>query len=525
MRAGTFPVWRSAPANAGFGRRLRRRLLLGATLPLAATLLACGNAPPRPDVSATITILHPADERALGPCHDLAGRLLFSSPLVGVNDRGEIEPRVATRWEHGEDGTWTVHLRSDVRWHDGARFTARDVKFTWDLLLHPDFGWLPPDLVRMEVVNDTTFRARYGGGAGSPLDDWRVYHPEHLLKDLPPADLCGWEFWTEQVGNGPFRFVRKVPKTMVELEANPDYFGGKPRVGRVILKFGDNGITELLAGNVDVARIDAADVLKLQEDPRFRVYHGVQAVSGEAIYWNQEAFPALADARVRRALTLAIDRRQLHRFLDYPENLPLYDGASNRWLVERRALPPPLPHDHAAAARLLSEAGWVDGDGDGVRERDGRPLRFELLAGSDRTAVFIQDQLRRVGAGVEVVVQGELLAERIRRGEFDAAIGGFWNMLYGGQAELEILGEGNRIGYHSSAALAVLDSMANTSEPEESDRLALRLHEITARDLPLTVLHPHVFAYAAHRRVKGLGQPLRANPMTFVEELWIEEEP
>lgn len=519
----------SRPAGGGAcGRRkpgdLRRRGSPFVVMGMVAALVACGNAPPT-DRSAGITILLPGDERGLGLCWDMPARLLFSSPLVGQDEEGEIVPRLATAWERAPDGSWTVRLRSDVRWHDGVPFTARDVKFTWDMVMHPDFAWMPPGAIQIEVLDDTTFTARYTRGSGSPVDAWTVYYPEHLLKDLPPADLCGWDFWTEQVGNGPFRFVRKVPKTLVELEANPDYFRGKPRIDRVILKFGESGIIELLAGNVDVATVSPTDMLKLNRDPRFRTYHVVHAISAEAIYWNQQKHPAFADARVRRALTMAIDRRQLHRLLDLPADLPLYDGLSNRRLIQSGSLPTPLPHDPAEAARLLDEAGWVDADGDGVREKDGAPLRFELMAESERTAVLVQDQLRRVGAAAELAVQERGAAlQRFRDGSFEALISGVWNMLYGGQAALKVVGEGNSLGYRSAPTVAILDSLRDTSDPEEVDRLARRLHDVTARDLPLTILHPHVFGVAAHRRVKGLREPWRADPVYFLDELWIEEE-
>lgn len=499
---------------------------LAALVVLSAVLAGCGNAPAvEEDSTTTITILHPGDERGLGLCWDMSARLLFSSPLVGVDQAGEIEPRLATRWDRADDGTWTVHLRSDVRWHDGVPFTARDVKFTWDMVMHPDFAWMPPGAIQIEVLDDTTFSARYTRGSGSPVDAWNVYYPEHLLKDLPPADLCSWDYWAEQVGNGPFRFVRRVPKTLVELEANPDYFRRKPRIDRVILKFGESGITELLAGNVDVANVSPADMLKLNRDPRFRTYYGVQAISAVAIYWNQEAHPAFADPRVRRALTLAIDRRQLHQLLDLPADLPLYDGLSNRRVIQSGTLPPPLPHDTVAAGRLLTEAGWLDADGDGVREKDGVPLRFDLLAETDRSSVFVQDQLRRVGAEAKVLMQprGSTL-HRFTGGDYEALISGFWNMLYGGQAQLRVLGEDNNLGYRSPEVLAILDSLRATSDPAQVDRLARRLHDVTARDLPLTVLHPHVSGVAAHRRVKGLSEPWRADAIYYLEDLWIEEE-
>lgn len=145
-----------------------------------------------------------------------------------------------------------------------------------------------------------------------------------------------------------------------------------------------NSITELIAGNVDVlTHVTGAEVPKLQGDPRFRVYHEYNTSFVLTAAWNpRDAF--FSDPSVRKALTMAIDRFQLARLLDYPEGPPVSDVIYTADQFHRGELPPALPFDAAAAARLLEAAGWRDGDGDGVRERDGVPFRFRLIAGGRR---------------------------------------------------------------------------------------------------------------------------------------------
>ncbi|MHC4489773.1 MAG: ABC transporter substrate-binding protein, partial [Planctomycetota bacterium] len=101
---------------------------------------------------------------------------------------------------------------------------------------------------------------------------WDVYYPKHLLENLDPKEFTSWKFWTEPVGNGPYRYVRHVPRTMIELEANPDYYRGKPKIERLVLKFGGYPLTELMSGNVDCIDISSLEAIKLADDPRFRVY-------------------------------------------------------------------------------------------------------------------------------------------------------------------------------------------------------------------------------------------------------------
>jgi peptide/nickel transport system substrate-binding protein len=151
---------------------------------------------------------------------------------------------LAERWEHSPDyREWIVHLRRNIRWHDGAPVTAHDIKFTIDLWKHPDvlyYAGAPYESVT--VLDNHTVRLVYNGpGAhhSALLGGWDVFYPKHLLEDLDPKEFTSWKFWTEPVGNGPYRYVRHVPRTMIELEANPDHYKGKPKIERLVIVGGD----------------------------------------------------------------------------------------------------------------------------------------------------------------------------------------------------------------------------------------------------------------------------------------------
>ena len=253
---------------------------------------------------------------------------LVFSPLVERDERGDFVPRLAERWEHSDDyREWTYHLRRDVRWHDGVPVTAHDVKFSLDLVTQQGYRF---DSVT--VLDDFTVKVRMPPGYHGPsYQDDIVYYPQHLVEGLDPKKFEDWEFWTRPVGNGPFRFVRYQAGTMIEYEANPDYYRGKPKIERVVLKFvgppqAGAGLTELLSGNVDVVLAgNPSQIPRVLEDPRFRVYYSAVSASGPAIVWKHD-HPLFRDARVRRALTLAIDRRELRQLLNLPADLPFGDG-------------------------------------------------------------------------------------------------------------------------------------------------------------------------------------------------------
>jgi peptide/nickel transport system substrate-binding protein len=505
----------------------------------ALSTAACdnGEAPDRGPAEVdptTITVLTPGDEAVLGPAWDEEPKFLVFLPFAQLDENGDPVGRLARRWEHSEDyRTWTYHLRTDVRWHDGVPVTAHDVKFTIDLLNHPAAEYYPPGAVTAIVVNDSTVALSYEEVPSTePSLDlwWTVFYPKHLLSELDPAAFKQWEFWKQPVGNGPYRYVRHVPQTMMELEANSDYYAGVPRIGRVVLKFGVPGnsanIAELLSGNVDaVPYVNRFDLLALDDDSRFRNYYQINQILVRAIFWNQ-GHPILGNATVRRALTLAIDRREMLQVLNMPEDIPIADGPYSSRQLRRGELVEALSFDAAGARRLLDEAGWRDEDGDGVRERDGRALRFEAilspLPGWEEMAVYIQDRLRRVGVQMEVLLlEGQAARSRVLRGEVDAVFALFENST----VFLErVFSEGSTRSYRNAELDRLIDLLKEAIDPDSRDRIYSEMTEIFQRDVPVTFLVPRVNTVVAHQRVRGLSSPYRAFPCRHMDELWIEDD-
>ncbi len=455
-------------------------------------------------------------------------------PLVARNTDGELEGRLAERWEHSPDyRSWTVHLRQGVRWHDGVPVTAHDIKFTLDLWSSPQMPYALPNGSTVTVLDDSTFTIEYSYqyttaiGNGSPLDDYTVYYPKHLLEQLDPEDFDSWDSWfSHPVGNGPYRFVRYQPRIMIELEANPDYYRGKPSIERVVLKLSEN-VTELLSGSVDVVTADRRTLFTLSGDDRFRVYHSSGAGRNRLIAWNHRN-DLFREARVRRALTLAIDRVELHQVLNLPTGLPIFDAPLSSGQYRRREVPDPLPYDPERAKRLLREAGWRDGDGDGVRERNGRPFRFSLLAPSGYPlrggeAVYIQSQLRRVGIDVEVQASDFLMVrERMMASAFDAALTVQNGSLDSPSGILTFFGDESVIGYVNRDVVALLDELTSAIDPDKVDRIHRQLVPFFEADLPVTYLYPNVESSVATRRVRGLSSPYRVDPLRYMDELWLE---
>jgi peptide/nickel transport system substrate-binding protein len=486
-----------------------------------------GRLPLRPGPT-TLTVFYPPpfDERVLSLSYDSPPKFLVFLPLTVENAEGDLEGRLARRWEHSSDyRSWTVYLRSDLRWHDGVPVTAHDVKFTLDLMKHPDVRWADPGAYEVHAVDDTTYTIVYRKPSiGNPSDTWTVYYPRHLLGHLDPSQFERWGFWTQPVGNGPYRYSRHVSGVMMELTADSAFPWGRPRVDRVVLKFGGQALAELLSGNVDVvAYATEADLRSVGDDARFRTYYRFPGFSARALVWNHR-HRAFRDPTVRRALTLAINRPELLRLLNLPEETPLFDVLHPLGQLRPQALPPPLAHDPTGAMRLLEAAGWRDTDRDGVRENAGARFRFTLSAGPalERAAVYVQAQLRRVGVQADVeTLELMTLRERVRDAAFDAAL---WDLHMkgdrsGGSVHFE---EDSPIGYVNPRVGALLRAKALVFDPAEVERIYRELWPTFQADLPVTFLAPAVQTTIAHRRVRGLVSPYRIDPVVAMAHVWLE---
>lgn len=498
---------------------IRRRRLFGCACAAALTCFGCGHGEdPAASRGSTLVMAVP-DVEAVKPDNWDLDFLTFL-PLAKQNEHGELEGHLARSWDHSPDHKeYTYHLRTSLRWEDGAPVTAHDVKFTLDLLGHPDVALY--DDIEATVVNDSTVRIR----AGDPgyIDDIS-YFPRHLLDELDPKRFWEWEFWTHPVGNGPYRFVRYAPQSMMEFKANPAHYGGKPRIDRLILKFvGEASLTELLAGNVDITPADLTQIPRVIRDPRFRLHVNAYP-SARGIYWRTN-HPLFTDPRVRRALTMAINRRELLRLLNLPEELPITDGVFTGRQFRRREWSEPLPYDPEHARELFDAAGWVDTNGDGVREKDGRPFHFTATVrqgnGMPELAVHVQEFLHQVGVRMEVqLIERAVSWDRLSSGDFEAL---FTIVQSGVFAQVRDFGRENRIGYHNRETFQIIARLQTAADPEEQDRLYRRLTDIYRADMQVTRLIPWTMEWFVHRRVQGMSTPFRAEPDTYMEALWVEE--
>jgi len=399
--------------------------------------------------------------------------------------------------------------------------TAHDIEFNIKLWRHPDLAWYgggPIDSVH--VIDDHTLTLFLRSPGTTWMLTWDVYYPKHLLEDLDPKEFFEWDFWTHPVGNGPYRYVRHDPETHIEFAANADYYEGEPPIERVVITLGsgESNVVNLLGGAVDIVEMSPRDAEPFVQDDRFAVYYGNNFTVPVRLVWNVR-HPFFEDKAIRQALTLAIDRRTLAGALGFPEDIPITDGTYSGCQLERGDVRPPWPYDPDAAGDMLDAAGWRDTDGDGVRERNGVPFRFEtmVVGRHEQAAVFVQDQLRQVGVRMDVrVLESGVVFQRFKTGDFEAAIPRLpW-------LDRRLSEPNSPNGYDNARAQEIVRSMWVTDDGEELEQLYRELTDIYHEEIPGTYLYPRLRATVARPWIRGLDTT--PSWLSAVHRLSIERE-
>jgi peptide/nickel transport system substrate-binding protein len=454
-------------------------------------------------------------------------QFVLFAPLITYNEKLEPVPHLARSWEVNADTTeLTFRLRDDVYWHDGPRTTAYDVKFSYDRAKETETGF--PNTAfwthygDATVVDSFTIRFRMEPHADF-LDPWRSFAPvpRHVLRDVPAAELRNHPFSTRApVGNGPFRFVEHAAQQRWVFAANerwPKELGGRPYLDRLVYRVIPEPttlLTELLSGRVDYYIAPSPDQTRqIEASPNARVVSFPDRAF-LIIGWNarREQFK---DARVRRALTMAIDRDALIKGvrMGYGETAnstvpPFY------WNYDAQA-GADLKHDPEGAKRLLAEAGWRDSNGDGVLDRNGRPFRFTLITRTgDRerqdVSEIVQAQLRNVGVEVRVqALEWGTLLDKINdteRRDFDAVVIGWVTEFRIDDSDLfscEKLDEPYQwVGYCDPRTDQLLDTLPRIVDRAAARPLWAEYQRKIAADQPYTFLY---FV----RRLEGVHERLR----------------
>lgn len=451
---------------------------------------------------------------------DVAG--LIYDGLIKYDGDLNLVGELAESWTVSPDGlTITFKLRRGVKWHDGAPFTARDVMFTYQVMIDPKtptaYGEDYKQVKKAEVLDDYTFRVTYPKPFAPGLESWTLsILPRHLLEgqDITQSPLA-----RQPVGTGPYKFQEWRAGDRIILAHNPDYFGGRPYLNSYIYLVKPDQATmflELKAGNIDRMGLTPLQYQRQTEYPKFqRQFNKYKYVAFAYTYlgYNLED-QRFADRRVRQALTHAINKEEI------VDGVLLGLGQTatgiykpGTWFSNPNV--PRFDYNPNKAKALLAEAGWRP-NAEGILEKDGRPFEFTILTnqGNDlrvRTGEIIQKRLGEVGITVKLrtVEWAAFLKEFIDKGRFEAVLLGWttgqdpdaYDIWHSSKTKP---GELNFIHYNNPEVDLLLEEGRHTFDREKRRRAYFRLQEIIAEDQPYTFLFVPDALPAVHKRFRGV---------------------
>lgn len=506
---------------------------------LALVLSACGGAPPAAEPTPA-----QAATPAEGPVltYGLAGTfdkldpnattfsrvgqiaLHLVDPLLWQPTVGSFEPGLATEWSVNDDATaYTLKLREGVTFHDGTPFTAEAVKFTFDRIANPEtkaqtaLSLLGP-YQETEIIGDYEVVVRFTRPFAPFLNSLSTAY----LAPVSPTAFArvGPENWglTEVVGTGPFKLVSYTPDSEIVLERNPDYawgpsftgMSGPSKLAGIVYKIIIEPATRIAAletGEVDfIEEVPTIEFERISNTPGFVTVNVPQPGSGWSLMMNQRQ-PPMDDLAVRRAIQLASDKEGMIATIWNGIGQVGCGPITHATFAFDEATCSMYTYNVEEANAVLEEAGWVDSNGDGVREKDG----VDLVIGhyyraesplAQQMADYMLADLARVGIKVE-------LNGLAQAGYFDAVRAGehhtqnWWDtatdpdvvriLFYSKNAG----GGTNRNNYENPEMDQLIDAAAGEADPEARVELYRQIQR-KVMDEALMVFYNDPYTLYAH---------------------------
>ncbi len=429
--------------------------------------------------------------------------------LTRFGSDGSVNPALASAWDIENDGTrYVFNLRPGVKFHDGAEFTAEDVKFSLDRARGEDSTnaqkALFANIAEVEVIDDHTVALNLTNADGNLL--FNLAWGDAIILDPASADKAA----TDPVGTGPFKFSNWVQGDRIEIVRNDDYWGESVALEKATFKFISDptaAFAALMAGDVDAfPNYPAPENLpQLEADPRFSVVLG--STEGETILSMNNKSEALSDMRVREAISHAIDRQAVidgamfgygtpigsHFAPHHPSYIDLTGNAT---------------FDPEAARAMLKEAGYID---DLTLS-----LKLPPPAYARRGGEIIASQLREVGIDTEIenVEWAQWLEQVFKGKDYDLTIVSHTEPL-----DIGIYARDDYyFQYDNDDFNGLISAFNKETDPERRDVMLKQAQTMVSEDYVNGYLFQLAKTGVANSKINGLweNQPTQANDLTGV---------
>ena len=445
--------------------------------------------------------------------------------LLKYDKNINLVPWAAQSYEILEDGRLLrFTLRRGIRWTDGAPLTARDVEFTYQLMIDPKTPTAYAEdflaVKSFRLLDDYSFEVRYDKPFARALVTWAsAILPRHLLAG---QDLLKTPLSRQPVGAGPYMLKQWTAGDRLVLVANPDYFEGRAFIDEVVMRIIPDQSTqfmELKSGNLDEINLSPQQYLYQTEGQDWTAnFRKFQYVASAYTYLGFNLKSRLfSDVRVRRAINHALDKDEIVRGvlagLGQAASGPYKPGT---WAFD--AAIPANEYDPAKARRLLSEAGWTRRTPDGpLVDKLGHPFAFTILTNQGnspriKTAIIVQSRLAALGIKVEIrtVEWAAFIKEFVDKGRFDALILG-WNIVQDPDlydvwhSSRAVPGGLNFVGYKNPELDDLLERGRRLLDQGKRKPIYDRIQEIFHQDQPYCFLYVPMALPMVHARVQGIA--------------------
>lgn len=508
--------------------------------------LACAEIPQSPEYGGKLILASIGEPSNLIPIlaadsasHEVAGFLYTS--LIKYDKDYNIVPLAAKSYEVLEGGRlFRFELREDVYWQDGVQLTADDVYFTYKLTIDPKTPTpYAADCLLVKEFKQTgqfSFEVRYEKPYARAIITWMMaILPKHILEH---EDITKTAFARSPVGAGPFKLKEWKTGSRLVLEANENYFEGRPYLDSLIYRIIPDVTTiflEAKAGKVDYLGLTTQQYLLQTKGREWdEVWNKYKYIANGYTYigFNLK-HPFFADRRVRQALSYASDRDSVIKgaLLGLGEKTagPYKPGT---W-VYNTALSP-YPYDPQKALELFAQAGWTRGK-DGYLQKDGRRFSFTVLVNQgnkerETVLLILQEQWKKLGIGIKIrtVEWATFINEFVLKGQYDAVILA-WNILedpdiYDVWHSSAIRQNGlNFVHFRNAEADMLLEKGRSTADRTERKAYYDRLQEILHEEQPYLFLYVPYALPMVQKRFQGV-EPAISGITHNTEKWWLQQQ-
>lgn len=452
---------------------------------------------------------------------------IFESLLRYDPDEFELEPFLAESFEVSDDGLEiSFVIRDDVYFSDGHPITADDVIFTYETIINPgvDAASLANyyrDIERVEKISgrEVKFIMKRVYFKSLEFTGGMPIMPKHIYAFDDPDEFN--KRISNPIGSGPYIFEKWNVGREVVLRRNENYWGRKPKLSKIVYKIITNdtaAIQALRAGETDYLRPLPDQFTDLSKDEEFKkdfycLSYWTPAVGYFWMGWNQDR-PFFKERVVRLAMTYLVDREMMCKHL--LRNPDAIVPTGNFYMFGPQSDPniKPWPYDPEKAKQLLEDAGWVDSDGDGVRDKDGVAFRFRYMIVSgtylhEQMAKLVKDEAAQ--AGIEVIIdpyEWSVFIQKVQNREFDAVNMAWAGGLAGDPYQIwhssQIEGGSNYVGFSNSEADAIIEEARGTLDDDKRNKLYHKFHRIIHDEQPYTFVYTRPQQRFLHRRFKNV---------------------